>query len=161
MAFVDLELVLKKTSDLMKAKLNDSIDCINTAKGDYEIDNINDDAWYFENLGDEVFSYANFIVWGLYNQPEITDNNFNNSMRTIKMFFEVCLPDDGSPIAENVVYKLLRYTRALERVIHQNYDKILSGVKFKVNVLSPTSFKLDNLTYRAAGISIETAISAN
>ena len=157
----DTECLLKKTSELMKAKLNTELGLIDTEKADYELDPINDNAWYFQNLDDEAFSYATFVVWGMYDNPEQTDSQNNNAMKANRMFFEVCLPDDGGPINENVFYKLLRYTRALEQVVDKNYDKIRSGLKVQVSSLSPTSFDLGGKTFRSAGILITANMSRN
>lgn len=157
----DTECLLKKTSELMKAKLNAELLVVDTDKADYVLDPINADAWYFQNLNEECFSYANFITWGMYANPTQTDTQNNNSMKSIEIFFEVCIPDDGGAINENVFYKLLRYTRALEAVIHKNYDKIHSGVKVSVSNLSPTSFDLGGKTFRSAGILVTAAISTN
>ena len=145
----------------MKSKLNDQLALIDTEKGDYELDPINNDAWYFQNLSDEVWSYSAFVVWGMYDNPEQTDSQSNNAMKANKMFFEVCLPDDGGPINENVFYKLLRYTRALEQVVDKNYDKVRSGLKVQVSSLSPTSFDLGGKTFRSAGILITANMSRN
>jgi len=157
----DTECLLKKTSELMKAKLNAELALIDLDKGDYELDPINDEAWYFQNLNEEAFSYANFVAWGMYDNPEQTSVQNNNAMKNVQMFFEVCTVDDGGPISENVYYRLLRYTRALEAVIHKNYDKIRSGLKVQVTSLSPTSFDLGGKTFRSAGILVSTAMSAN
>ena len=157
----DTECLLKKTSELMKSRLNAEIVLINTEKADYELDAVNDDAWYFQNLDDEVWSYSNFIVWGIYDNPNQTDSQNNNAMKQTQMFFEVCIPDDGGPINQNVFYKLLRYTRALEAVIDKNYDKVRSGLKLQVSSLSPTSFDLGGKTFRSAGVLVTANISRN
>ena len=104
----DTECLLKKTSEVIKAKLNGEIALIDTEKADYELDPINDEAWYFQNLDDEAFSYANFLVWGMYDNPTQTDSQENNAIKKVDMFFEVCTPDDGGPINENVFYKFNR-----------------------------------------------------
>ena len=157
----DTEELLKKTSEIMIAKLNAELVLIDTDKGDYALDPINAEAWYFQNLDDEIWSYANFIVWGIYDNPTQTSEQNDNAIKTTQMFFEVCIPDDGGPIAQNVFYKLLRYTRALESVVDKNYDKIRSGLKVQVSSLSPTSFDLGGKTFRSAGILITAAISRN
>lgn len=159
MAILDVETIVKKTQELIKSKLNDQIDCITAEKNDWEIEKINDDAWYFQQLGDEVYSYPSFIVWGIYSNPSVTDDAYSNSMKKVTMFFEVVIPDSGGPISENVFYKLLRYTRALETVVQKNYDKVHSGIKVKVSQLNPTSFSTNNETFRSAGIEVEAAIS--
>lgn len=157
----DTECLLRRSFEVMKSKLNDELLVVDADKGDYALDPINDDAWYFQNLSDEVWSYHAFVVWGLYVQPTQTATQSNNSMKQIQIFFEVCLPDDGGPIEENVFYKLLRYTRALESVIHKNYDKIRSGLKVQVQSLNPTSFDLGGKTFRSAGVLIQAAMSAS
>jgi len=161
MAIFDTEELLKSTSVLMKAKLNNELAVIDAEKGDFIMDAINADAWYFQNLDEEAFSYSNFIVWGMYDNPTQTDTQNNNSIKSIEMFFEVCLPDDGGPLDQNLFYKLLRYTRALESVVHKNFDKIRSGLKVQVINLSPTSFDLGGKTFRSAGVLIKAALSTN
>ena len=157
----DTECLLKKTSELMKAKLNAELVIVDNDKGDYELDPINDDAWYFQNLGEEVFSYPTFVVWGIYDNPTQVASQNNNAIKQTQLFFEVCLPDDGGPMPENVFYKLLRYTRALESVIDKNYDRVRSGLKVQVASLSPTSFDLGNKTFRSAGILVTANMSRN
>lgn len=157
----DTECFISKASELMKAKLNDELALIDTEKGDYIIDKINPNAWPFQNLNDEVFSYSNFCIWGLYDQPKQTDTLNNNSIKEIKLFFEVVTTDDGGPINENVFYRMLRYQRALESVAHKNFNKIWSGVKIKVDSLTPSSFDLDGKTFRTSGILISAALTAN
>lgn len=157
----DTECLLKKTSEIMQARLNAELLLIDADKSDYIIDPINPDAWYFQNLNEEAFSYANFVVWGMYDNPAQLSPQNNNAIKEIKMFFEVCMPDDGGPMNENVYYKLLRYTRALEAVIDKNYDKIRSGLKVQVSNLSPTSFDLTGKTFRSAGVLVTAAITRN
>lgn len=158
----DTEDLLKATESLIKSKLNDELVVIDNQKGDYSLDPINDNAWYFQNLHDQCWSYPIFVVWGMYDNPNNTDNQNNNSLKNVEMFFEVCVPDSAGPISQNTFYKLLRYTRALERVIHKNYDKIRSGLKVQVDSLNPSSFLLDeDRAFRSAGILVKAAISAN
>lgn len=157
----DTECLLKKTAELMKSKLNAEIAVVDADKADYELDPINDEAWYFQNLNEECFSYSNFVTWGMYDSPEQTDSQNNNAMKQSRIFFEVCTVDDGGPITENVYYKLLRYIRALEAVVDKNYDKIRSGLKVQVSSLSPTSFDLGGKTFRSAGILITANMSRN
>lgn len=145
----------------MKSKLNAEITAIDVEKADYELPKIADGAWYFQNLDDEAFSYPIFVVWGMYDNPEQTDSQENNAMKAVQMFFEVCVPDDGGALNQNVFYKLLRYTRALESVIDKNYDKVRSGLKVKVSSLSPTSFDLGGKTFRSAGVLITANMSRN
>ena len=157
---IDTELILKETQILVKSKLNPELLLINAEKNDFTIDPINSNAWIFQNLSEEIFSYNPFVVWGLSQQPENTDATESNSVKTCGIFFEVVVTDDGGPVRENVFYKLLRYTRALESVIQKNPNKILSGINFKVANLQPTSFQIDGSLFRSAGINILATYSA-
>jgi hypothetical protein len=145
----------------MKANLNNELVIIDTEKGDYELDPINADAWYFQNLDEEAFSYQAFVVWGIYDNPNPTDVIRGNAIKQHEIFFEICIPDDGGPLEENVFYRMLRYTRALESVVNKNFDKIRSGLNVTVSSLTPTSFDLSGKTFRTAGVLIKAAMSAN
>lgn len=158
--FFDTEEFIKRVESVFKSKLNDAITCINTAKNDWELDPIQDDAWFLQNLSDETFNYDPFVVYGLYDNPKMTDTIRGNGMKDVEIFVEVVVADSGVELRENVFYKLLRYSRALEIVANKNYDKIRSGVNIQVSALSPVGFELDGKRYRSAGIKLKAAISS-
>ena len=157
----DIECLLKTIKNTMAANLNNEILLIDTEKGDYILDAIPDEAWYFQQLGEEIFSYPVFVVWGTYGNPDLSDSTYGNSIKKIEIYFEVVLIDDGSENSENIHYKLLRYTRALEQSINKNFSKAVSGLKFKIKDLTPTQFDVNNKMLRSAGITVEAAISTN
>jgi len=157
----DTECLLKSILDTVKTNLNSEILLIDTEKADYVLDPISDEAWYFQQLGEEVFSYQNFVVWGTYGNPDNFDTVHGNAIKQIEIFFEVVLADDGSAENENIHYKMLRYTRALESAVNKNFMKIWSGLKVKVTNLTPTIFDISNRQYRSAGIKVVAAISTN
>jgi hypothetical protein len=157
---IDTEVIVKETFAFIKSKLNAELLLIDTEKADFVLDPIYDNAWAFQNLNAEVFSYPSFVVYGLQASPTLTDSNIANSIKNCLMFFEVVLTDDGSKISENIFYKLLRYSRALESIIHKNPNRILSGIKFQVEELLPTSFEINGATYRSAGINISARYSS-
>jgi len=157
----DNECLLKAMLDIVKGNLNSEILLIDIEKADYILDPINDNAWYFQQLGDEVFSYQNFVVWGSYGNPDNSDTTYGNSIKQTEMYFEVVVADDGSAIEENIHYKMLRYTRALESAVNKNFSKVWSGLKVKVINLTPTVFDISNRQYRSAGIKVVAAISTN
>jgi len=158
MAKFDVETLLNKTAAVVKDNLNAEIVCINTEKADFDLAQFTDSMYYFQNLTNEVFSYKQFIMWGMYDNPQIIDTTQVASLKKVEVFFEVVLVDDAGPMSENVFIRLLRYSRALEQVIQKKGGTIRSGTKFKVSSLNPTSLSFAGKTLRSAGITIEAAI---
>ena len=70
------------------------------------------------------------------------------------------MSDDGDTSNENVMWRLMRYSRALEEVIFKNYHKIDSRVKIRVKSLEPTSFVLEGNLFRSAGINVVASLTA-
>ena len=162
MAQYDTESFLRELETVFKNNLNGRISAINTEKGDFSIPEIRDDAWYFQNLNSEVFSYPVFVVWGLETKPNPneTETQNDNYIEEVKVFIEVAMPDDGDTTSQNTVWKLLRYTRALKEVAFKNFDKFQGYAKTKVDRLEPTSFNLDGNMFRSAGIQIVASLTA-
>ena len=159
MKVFDTETFLKETSKMVKEYLPSAIDAVNQEKGDFEIQQIPEDAWYFQNLTDDIYSYPIFIVWGLYALPETIETIGSERLRKETAFFEVVLADSGSEQLEHDFYKLLRYVRALEATVQDHFHQIWSGIRVSVSGLTPTSFEFGGKTYRSAGVSIEAAIA--
>lgn len=156
---LDTEQVLRDMETLFKAKLNDAIDEINAEKSDFTIPNIDDKAWYFLHLP-RVFSYKQWVTWSL--EPiEPTDRQSNNMKRTLKVTFEVVKPDAGEKHTENVIWQLLRYTRALEKVSNENADALRGVARLTVENLLPQTILFGGKILRTAGVRIQTSLSAN
>lgn len=161
MARYDTEAFLKQLENVYQTNLNNEITLIDTEKSDFVLDKIDANAWYFQNLNNEVFSYDRFIVWGLENSPEVTSQQSDNFIKNIKVFIELAMQDGGEVADENIVWQLLRYTRALESVAFKNFDKFQSrGAKIQVESLVPTSFSLDGKLFRSAGVNISASLTA-
>jgi len=159
MAIYDVEQFLKEAGVLFKAQLNTEINAINIEKGDFNINTINANAWYL-NYIPGVFSYPEFIVWGL-DSVSPTESQNDNFIKTPKIAFEVILIDKGEKTTEQMIYKHLRYMRALESVANKNYDKFHGIAKLQVQDLLPTSFVWSGKILRSAGISITASFTAN
>jgi len=156
----DTETFLRDLETVYKANLNTRIAAINAEKADFNINNINANAWYFQNMNSDIFSYDEFIVWGLSKPPDVEVFQNDNYLKIVKVFIEVVIPDAGETSTENIIWKLLRYTRALEEVAFKNFDKFQGVAKTSVESLLPTSFELDGKMFRSSGISISAAMSA-
>jgi len=159
MKIFDTESFLRASKKVMIDNLNAEIGKINSEKSDFELDLINDEAWYFQNLGDEIYSYPIFVVWGVLNMPETIEQTYGSRLRKETAFFEVVLIDSGDTLIENDFFKLLRYARALETVVQENFHQIWSGTKVSVSGLTPTSFEFAGNVFRSAGISVEAVIA--
>ena len=146
---------------MIEDKLPAEIALINTEKADFTIPDINAKAWYLQNLSARAFSFKSFMVYGLMDQPDQTDTQENNSLKEVKVFFEIVLTDTGAVISENIFFKQLRYIRALEATVHKNFDRVRSGLKIRVDSLAPEAFELKGKIHRRSGISITANMSAN
>lgn len=160
----DAELFLEDIEKVFKSKLNNQIALINDEKqnrspglnGKFDISPINDDAWYFNHIPN-VWSYPQFIVWGLqdvsFQRPQS-----DASIEKFIAFIEVAITDDGSVPNEQFIYKLLRYSRALQDVANKNFDSIRGYGKLQVEGLSPALVSISDKTLRISGITITASI---
>lgn len=163
MSRFDTETLIKKCLTLVQAELNTKIQEINTEKGDFEIDTIEPGAYYFAQLPAEVYNYSAFVVYGFMNNPTLESSNEFNQIKSLEIFFEVVSVDAGENEGQNVIYKLLRYSRALEDIFNKNFSKIMEGYgKIQVSNLTPTTlFSMEGKTVRSAGVSVTARITSN
>lgn len=155
----DTEMFIKNSIEIVESKLPDVITALNTEKGDYELKNI--PYWYFQNLSAQCFSYPRFGVYYLVENNTLESAQNNNSIELVNLSFEVCLYDSGDRVDQNINWQILRYTRALKSVFHQNFDRIRSGTKTTVKSLIPNNFQVSGKTYKTGGVLIQAAISSN
>lgn len=155
----DTERFLRDAEILYKAKLNAAIAEINAEKNDFTIPAIKAEAWYFGHLP-KIWSHKQFIVWTLAG-IDPTDRAKGSTLRTVKIEFEVCQPDSGEKEAEQVTWKLLRYTRALEKVANENFAELRSTASLVVDNLTPQKLSFDGKMLRTAGVRIQASLSSN
>lgn len=162
MARFDTEQVLKAALSVVKLKLNPEITLINAEKGDFTLDPVNDKAYYFASMPKGAFNYNPFVVYGFLANPTTESAQPDNSIKSIELYFEIVLVDSGAKDEENIIYKLLRYSRSLEEIFNKNHDKIMQGFgNIQVTSLSPTTiFNLDGKIVRSAGVSVTAKITA-
>lgn len=160
----DVELLLTDVKNIFQSKLNDKIDCINLEKqtitpetnDDFAINKINDKAWFFNHIP-LVWNYPQFVLWGI-ESIDIVQSQPDGARQKITIFIEVGIPDDGRPINESTIYKLLRYSRALQDVSMENFDKIRSYGSLQVESLSPALVNIGDKKLRISGINISATI---
>ncbi len=159
----DIESVLKNAVTLVSAQMNTEIGLINTAKGDsLSVPNIPADAYFFASIPKAAFNYKDFVVYGFLANPTIIGAQEDNNIKTIQLFFEVVSVDAGENFDQNVIYKLLRYSAALESIFLKNSSKLMEGCgKVSVETLVPSSlFSVDGKMIRSAGVSVTARITA-
>lgn len=163
----DEESMILDIESLYKGKLNTEIDKINTEKGAVSgdplfIDNIPSDKYIFETLDSRVLNYKGFfIMFGLIDTP-LREPNENNFIEDVTLTFQVATFDKGEKTRSNIMYKLLRYRRALKQVIMNNSDVFRGYAKPLVASLKPDAFPYQNKSIiLTIGIDIKASVTAN
>jgi len=163
----DVERFLTDVKSIFQTNLNTQIDCINTEKqtiteetnDNFAINRVSDSAWFFQQANTRVFSYPQFVVWGLLDLS-LQAQQHDASLINPTVFIEVCLPDRGEPVNEVIIYKLLRYSRALQEIAEKNFDKLRGYGKIQVDTLSPAIVNVDGKKLRCSGIAITALFSS-
>lgn len=145
----DIELFISDIRKILVNNLNTKITAINLEKntltdevGDnFDIDVIPDGGFYFQQLPD-LSSYQHFLMFGLADIQVLEAQN-DAHIQKVSLFVEVVLVDDGSVQNESQIFKLLRYTRSLQEIFIDNFDKIRGFGKLTVDSLPPTITELN------------------
>ena len=157
----DVERLIDDTLAIVKSNLNDKLDEIQNEKdtllGD---DNFNlpriDDKAYFDSLDDKVANFNEYVYYGVGDNAVIEIASAEAS--EVSLFFTVVLHYDGD---DRIYRKMLRYIRALQEIVSENFGEIPECSNFKVATISPADLKdLDGDTFhKIGGISISSAIA--
>lgn len=141
----DEEHMVSDIETLYKNKLNAAIDSINSEKNSVSgdslfIPNIAVDKYIFGTLDKRIMNYRDFFVlFGISDTP-IRDAQENNYIEDLTIQVSVGTFDDGNADLQNVFYQLLRYRRALKKVIMENTDVFRGYAKPMVQSLRPDAF---------------------
>lgn len=157
----DTENFFREMTAILKANLGAEITEVNTEKGDFELDTIHTDAWYIDEIPKNP-SYTPYMFYGIDSATTI-DTNEVCSLRNISIDYEVIVPDDGDVQSEteNIYYKMLRYSRALESTVQKNADKIPSYVSVTVGSLLPVKIRIKGKLLHSVGIKVTASITSN
>jgi hypothetical protein len=156
----DVELFITDIEKVFKDNLNTCIDAINLEKqtltpetnDNFNIARISDDAWYFNHIP-TIWSYPQMIIWGI-EDITILNKQADGASQKVTAFFEVGIPDKGDVINQSYIYKLLRYSRALQDIALKNFDGIRSYGHVQVESLSPALVSISDKKLRISGINI-------
>lgn len=134
----DLESFTSDIETLLKANLNTKIAAIDTEKADgITTGPVNDAAYFFQSLNEDVVNLDPFIFWGVDNI--VSDSLGPATLETVSVAIMLVMEDTAED--GNLRKRMLRYKRALQEVFQDNWDKTSNRVKIKVQTFPPTQFK--------------------
>lgn len=153
MSKVDVETVFTKSVEAFKSCLTDAIDSINLDKGDFELPQIDAEAWVEGSLDEKVINYDQ-SVFAFVDDIQVTVEGNSVSKNTVIEFDLLC-----NQRSDFLDYKrVLRYQRALEEAAVNCWDTFLKGYdRGAVKLLTPVDIKLFNASFytKVIGIQIE------
>lgn len=161
MARYDAEQLLNDIFEIVKANLNTKLNEIKVEKdallgsGNFAVPLIEDNAW-FDSLDEKTANFDPYVYYGVNDNSVIELASAESSQLTI--FFTVVLHYNGDDA--NMYKKMLRYIRALQEIVAENFDRIPEASSLRVTAVNPQDLQdLDESTFhKIGGISIQTAI---
>lgn len=160
----DEEQMIRDVEFLFKEKLSEQITLINKEKNDaLVLETIPDDKYIFETLdGRKLLNYRGFfILYGLVSTG-VQASTIENFIEDVTMTFQIATFDKGEKDRTNLMYKLLRYRRALKQVIIKNNNVFRGFAKPLITSLKPDAFSYNNnKVILTIGIDIKAAVTAN
>jgi len=157
----DLERLLDDLLAIVKTNLNTKINEIQAEKttllgqGNFAVPLIDDNAW-FDSLDERTVNFDPYVYYGVNDNRVIEQAGAEAS--EVQIFFTVVLHYDGSDTA--MFRKMLRYIRALQEIVSENFDAIQCASNLTVSTMTPVDLKdLDGDTFhKIGGVVINTSI---
>lgn len=153
MSRVDVESIFTKSVKAFKENLVSAIDSINLEKGDFELPQIEDDAWVEGSLDEKVVNFDQ-SVFSFVDDIQVVVEGNAVSKNVVIEFDLMC-----NQRADFLDYKrVLRYQRALEEAAVNSWDTFLRGYdRGTVRLLTPVDIKLFNASFytKVIGIQLE------
>lgn len=145
----DEEFMIKDIRQLFVDNLNNEIDCINTEKGAVSgdtlfLEHIPEEKYVFETIDKKLLNFKGFFVlYGLIDYP-VPDANIENYIIGTTVTFQIGTFDKGEKERSNLLYRLLRYRRAISQVFMKNPDVFRGYAKPLVKRLKPDALPIDS-----------------
>lgn len=153
MSKVDVESIFTKSVKAFKENLVSAIDSINLEKGDFELPQIDDDAWVEGSLDEKVVNFDQ-SVFSFVDDIQVVVEGNAVSKNVVVEFDLMC-----NQRSDFLDYKrVLRYQRALEEAAVNSWDTFLRGYdRGTVRLLTPVDIKLFNASFytKVIGIQLE------
>lgn len=160
----DAENLLADIRSILISGLNAAIDAVEAEKvsqglpatGLAHVDSTN--GYFEQNFSDALLNISPAIFYGI--EDVQAEGAGPYTMQRYKVFVEIIVVDSQADKLMNA--RIHRYSRAIKDVLEQNYDKIPSSAKIKIETVRPVSFKLDlnsSEEVRVGGVSLTTALA--
>lgn len=163
----DEEQMLRDVEQLFRDKLNAEIDSINACKGavvgdELYLDQIEDNSYIFETIDKSIINFKGFFVmFGLMDTPP-SKATIESYIIGTTIFLQVGTFDKGEKQRRNILYKLLRYRRAISQVFIKNSDVFRGYAKPLVTALKPDSLMIDNKNMiLKSGVVVTASVTGN
>lgn len=162
----DAEALLNDLENIIKQNLNNKIAEIQAEKeallgsSNFNVPSVDENA-YFDTLDGRESNWNPYVYYGVGDNSPIEIASAEAS--ELSLFFTVVLTNDAND--PNVYRKMLRYIRALQEVVSENFDEIAEASNFKITTLTPSDMRdMDGedemgLLHKIGGVAITTAIS--
>jgi len=154
----DAEIVLDDIQTFLKANLNTQIGVINTDKGDFTLDTVANEAYFFQTMNNRVSNFNPFVYFAVVDSAAVTDREGGHlGVNYEFVVFVVSVDNSNDATFER---RMLRYGKALMQLFVEKWDKISKPDKFEVSNVEPFPFKLQagGSIYKAAGVNVKLAI---
>lgn len=163
----DEESMIKDLVSTLQAELNNEITKINIEKNassgdELFLEPIQNDEYIFEVLDDSVNNYKGFfLMYGLIDMP-LRETSEDNAIEEVVLAVRIGTFDNGEKGRKNILYKLLRYRKALKQLFKNNPDMFQNYAKPIVASLKPDAFNFGNKRIIIqAGVNVKASITAN
>lgn len=128
----DVENFATDIETILKANLNTKITEINTEKGDFEAELIDDASYIFQTMNEEGAAFDPFLFWG--EAENISKSNGPDTAEEVT-FDVLIIKEWGND--SNTSNKLFRWRRALKEIFEKNWDQVNKRMKITVSSVSP------------------------
>jgi hypothetical protein len=133
----DIETLLDKLDAFFKSNLNTKIASINTEKGDYPLETLNQNSFLLWSMETENKSYNPFMLIQIADVTSSIAGNVVAENYSIEVL--MFLQDDYNSV--NNWRKVLRYWRAIKEVAADAWDRVAPGMQADIESLAPVSFR--------------------
>ncbi len=160
----DLEVFFEGMLELFETKFNDCLTEINTSKALQNPDDIAakliPDGCIFlgtQNLT-QIGNPPLFITYDFAGNNEITENVTSSQAEKITLNFMVNVIDNRLDNDKQALKHLLRYHRAMIKMVNKNQDLFSGFARLEVESVSPAVYDIAGVRVRQAGVNISMTI---
>lgn len=149
MAKYDEEQFMRDLKNIVLNNVNAKIDEINTEKGDNLLKQVDDNNFYL-TLDDQYLNADPIIYYGIAGSESLGIGP--STERKVGVFFDIIFINDFTD--RELIYKCLRYSRALREVIECNFKKIAEVGNLVIETVTPTDVKMhgEGPYYKIGGV---------